>query len=58
MRMVAAEIPLLDVLGSLAVLVATVWIVSWVAGKIYRIGILSTGKRPSLRELALWMRTA
>jgi ABC-2 type transport system permease protein len=58
MRMAATDIPLLEVLGSLALLVATVWIVSWVAGKIYRIGILSTGKRPSLRELALWMRTA
>jgi ABC-2 type transport system permease protein len=30
----------------------------WVTAKIYRIGILSTGKRPSLRELGRWIRTA
>jgi hypothetical protein len=30
--------------------------VAWIAGKIYRVGILSTGKRPSLAELARWVR--
>jgi ABC-2 type transport system permease protein len=30
--------------------------VVWVAGRIYRIGILMNGKRPSLAELASWIR--
>ena len=58
MRMGAAPIPLLQILGSLALLVVSVVVVAWLAGKIYRIGILSTGKRPSLGEILVWLRTA
>jgi ABC-2 type transport system permease protein len=28
----------------------------WLAAKIYRLGILLTGKRPSLREVVRWLR--
>ena len=44
--------------GSLLLLVAGVVGVTWVAAKIYRVGILMTGKRPSLKELARWVRAA
>jgi ABC-2 type transport system permease protein len=47
-----------QVIGSLALLAATVLAVAWVAGKIYRVGILSTGKRPTLAELGQWLRMA
>jgi ABC-2 type transport system permease protein len=32
--------------------------VTWVAARIYRVGILMTGKRPSLKELVRWVRAA
>jgi ABC-2 type transport system permease protein len=57
MRMAAARIPLAEVLTSLALLAVTTVLAAWLAGKIYRIGILSTGRRPSMRELIYWMRT-
>jgi ABC-2 type transport system permease protein len=58
MRAVATEIPPLEIAGSIALLIAGVLLVLWLAGKIYRIGILSTGKKPSLRELGRWLRAA
>lgn len=58
MRMASASIPVGEVLLSLALLVATLFVVAWVAGKIYRIGILSTGRRPTMRELVGWVRAS
>lgn len=58
MRMAASHVPAWQLLASLAATLATVLLVAWIAGKIYRIGILSTGKKPSLRELGRWLRAA
>jgi ABC-2 type transport system permease protein len=40
---------------ALVLLVCAIVVVAWVAGKIYRVGILSTGKRPTLAELGRWV---
>lgn len=58
MRMAAAAVPAWQIGLSLAGTLGAVVVVAWVAGKIYRIGILSTGKKPSLRELGHWLRAA
>jgi len=55
-RWAAAPIPVAELLGSLAILAATVVAVTWVAARIYRVGILMTGKRPTLMEIARWVR--
>lgn len=57
-RWAAGSLPITEVAASLAILVATIVGVIWVAARIYRVGILMTGKRPSLREIARWVRTA
>ena len=48
----------LEIAGSLATLVASGVLAVWLGGKIYRVGILATGKKPTLRELAVWLRAA
>ena len=45
-----------SLLLSMAILAGSTLIVSRLAARIYRIGILMYGKRPSLRELARWLR--
>lgn len=57
-RWAAGSLPLGEIWVSLAILVATIGAVTWVAGRIYRVGMLMTGKRPNLKELLRWVRTA
>jgi ABC-2 type transport system permease protein len=57
-RSVMTDIPLAQYLAAAVLMILAVMGTMWVTAKIYRIGILSTGKRPSLRELGRWIRTA
>jgi ABC-2 type transport system permease protein len=57
-RAVATDVPAVEVLVSLGLLALGTAAVLWLAGKIYRVGILSTGKKPTLRELVRWLRMA
>jgi ABC-2 type transport system permease protein len=58
MRMASTPVPAVEIAASLGLLVLSIAAVAWIAGKVYRVGILSTGKRPTLVELARWVRSA
>jgi len=45
-----------EVTLSLVTLVLTIYGLMWIAGKVFRIGILVTGKKPSLKEIYGWLR--
>lgn len=45
-----------EIIVSLVVLYATFIITTWLASKIYRVGIFMHGKRPSWKELWQWLR--
>jgi ABC-2 type transport system permease protein len=56
MRYVLGGATLGEVGISLAILVVSTLLVVRAAAKIYRVGVLMYGKRPSLRELYRWLR--
>lgn len=49
-------VPLWQEALSLTLLFATALLFIWLAGRIYRIGILTYGKKPTLRQIARWIR--
>lgn len=55
-RWAAAPVPLPHLAASIAILIATVAGIMWIAGRIYRVGILAYGKRPGLRDIVRWVR--
>jgi ABC-2 type transport system permease protein len=57
-RWAAGEVPLGQLALSMALLVATLLGTTWVAARIYRVGILMYGKRPTIAELVRWVRTS
>ncbi|MEJ2679026.1 MAG: ABC transporter permease, partial [Gemmatimonadota bacterium] len=58
MRSAVVTIPFGEWLASVVLMIITVVFMVWIAAKIYRVGILATGKRPSFAELIRWMRAA
>jgi ABC-2 type transport system permease protein len=57
-RYALSPLPVTEVAGAAAATLAGVVVIVWLAGRIYRVGILSYGKKPSLREMWSWVRTA
>ena len=56
--MSGTQVPLWQVSASLGMLFLACLGSIWVSARIYRVGLLMTGKRPSLKELVRWVRYA
>lgn len=57
-RIAGGSVPAWQVVLSFALMAASIIAIAWIAGRIYKVGILMTGKRPTLRELWRWVREA
>lgn len=55
-RIATANVPFWEAFLSFALLVAAFIAMTWLAARIYRIGILSYGKKPTFRDIAKWIR--
>jgi len=54
-RLAVADVPFWQVGSSFLLLASTFVGAIWLSGRIYRIGILMYGKKPSLREIGRWL---
>ncbi len=57
LRLALGSPALSEILTTVAIMLVSIYISMLVAGRIFRIAILSTGKRPTMRELISWVRT-
>lgn len=58
LRIVISQPPMWQIAASIAILLATFYGIVVVCARIYRVGILMYGKRPTLPEIMKWLRYA
>ncbi|HKV56179.1 MAG TPA: ABC transporter permease [Candidatus Binataceae bacterium] len=58
MRVAASTVPLWQVGAALALMAASIYAAMVFSARIYRVGILMYGKKPTLREIARWLHYA
>lgn len=58
LRMALIPISWPELIATLAGLAVACYLAIWVSARIYRVGLLMYGKKPSLRELVKWIRMA
>lgn len=55
-RMTLIEVPAWQIIFSFAINISIMFIIFLIAGKIYRVGVLMTGKKPQWSEVIKWLR--
>jgi len=56
LRISLATPPAWEIGLSIALMIVTIYVILWVASRIYRVGILMYGKRPNLPEIMRWLK--
>ncbi len=57
-RIALVDVPVYEILLSVFINILTLIFVVIISGKIYRLGIIATGKKPSPKELLNWIKTS
>lgn len=55
MARIPFDVPSWQIILSVLILYITFFVMTWIAAKIYRIGIMTHGKKPSWKELGQWI---
>jgi ABC-2 type transport system permease protein len=55
LRLALGSVPWYELVISLVGVLLACWGATWLAARIYRVGLLMYGKRPTLREMARWV---
>jgi ABC-2 type transport system permease protein len=58
LRMTLIPVPWFEVAGSIAGVAIACLAAIWVSARIYRVGLLMYGKKPTFRELARWVKSS
>ncbi|MBX3053031.1 MAG: ABC transporter permease [Caldilineaceae bacterium] len=58
LRLPMTEVPVIDIVGSIVMLLITIPLIVWLGAKIFRLGLLMYGKRPKLVEIWRLLREA
>ncbi|TKJ29433.1 MAG: hypothetical protein CEE40_08470 [Chloroflexi bacterium B3_Chlor] len=58
LRLPMTEVPLVDIVGSIVLLIITIPVILWAGSKVFRMGLLMYGKRPGLRQVLRALRQA
>jgi ABC-2 type transport system permease protein len=58
LRLPMAEVPVVDIVGSIVVLLISIPVLLWAGAKVFRMGLLMYGKRPSLAQVVRALREA
>ena len=56
MRISVSPVPWYEIAGSIVLMLVTIYAVLWISSRIYRVGILMYGKRPTLPEITRWLK--
>lgn len=57
-RMVMTSVPAWEIITAIVILMITVWLLRYVAGRIFATGMLIYGKEPSYKEIMYWFKRA
>jgi ABC-2 type transport system permease protein len=58
LRIPMTEVPMIDIVGSIGMLLVTIPFILWAGAKVFRMGLLMYGKRPTLAQVMRSLREA
>lgn len=58
LRLPMAEVPMVDIVGSIAMMIIAIPAVLWAGAKVFRMGLLMYGKRPAVAQIIKALREA